>query len=81
MRAYRVTVAPGEDVYSSTLAVEEGRALGSPYLSVLMKDAKTLSGEMVKAGDMCWRDGGSEGGAEENFACEDGAELIIVQPK
>lgn len=78
MRAYRVTVAPGEDVYS-TLKAEEGGAEGSPYLIVVMRDAKKLSGGVVTAGDTCWRDGTS--GVEDKFACEDGAELIIVQPK
>lgn len=81
MRAYRVTAAPGEDVYSTTLAAEEGVASESPYAVVAMKDAKKLSGGVVKAGDLCWRDGGSGDGVEEKFACEEGAELMVVQPK
>lgn len=80
MRAYRVTVAPGENVYS-TLAAEEGLASGSPYLIVVMRDVTKLSGGLMKAGDTCWRDGRSGRGVEEKFACEDGAELMVVQPK
>lgn len=80
MRAYRVTVAPGENVYS-TLAAEEGLASVSPYLVVLMRDVNMLSGGLLKAGDTCWRDGRAGGGVEENFASEDGAELMVVQPK
>lgn len=82
MRAYRVTVAPGQDIYG-TLAAEEGLASGCPYLIVVMRDAKKLSGAVLTAGDTWWRDGTSGDGVrdEDNFTCEDGAVLMIVQPK
>lgn len=107
MRAYRVTVAPGEDVYS-VLAAEERVAVGSPYLVVVMRDVvmrgankveegggvtaggmkddkedgkKLTEGGLVKAGTTFWRDGTCGGGGEDKFACEDGVELMIVQPK